>query len=438
MSFSHHSLRFLGAATALASCASVFAGVASAAVGEGSDAALDEIFGGVRPLRIEQATFESAPLAIKCGRLLTMGADRAIFDPGMLLISNGQIEYVGDPIEVPAGYTLIERKDTWVAPGFVDLHSHIQTGGWGDINDMVMPTNAQFSTRPTVVPSNASMRRAMAAGVTTQFGIPGSGTSIGGFGVLYKSKARATYEEIVLQDPGGMKVAQTHNPERRAGDLGATRAGLSWLLEEINDRAVDARDADRFDPALENLRRIQARELPVLIHCAGNDGVAGTVRMWKGRYETRCVVSHGSFDGWYAAGYVAEMGVPVNHGPRTYNFTFGMREGRIVNTTQAYIDAGVPDFSLNTDAPVIPAEELFMQGTVSVHLGSDSYQMMQALTLGPARSFGIDDHVGSLEVGKDADVVIWSGDPLDPRSHVEVVVVDGDVQYQASHDGQWF
>jgi imidazolonepropionase-like amidohydrolase len=274
--------------------------------------------------------------------------------------------------------------------------------------------------------------------VTTQFGIPGSGTSISGFGVLYKSKSDATYEKIVLADPGGMKVAQTHNPERRGGDVGATRAGLSWLLEELNDRAVDARDAERFDPALANLTRIQARELPVLIHCAGNDGVASTVRMWKGRYDTHCIVSHGSFDGWYAADYVASMGVPVNHGPRTYNFTFGMREGRIVNTTQAYIDAGVPDFSLNTDAPIVPAEELFMQGTVSVHLGSDSYQMMQALTIGPAKSFGIDAHVGSLEVGKDADVVIWSGDPLDPRSHVEVVVVDGDIQYQRSHDGQWF
>lgn len=397
-----------------------------------------DLYQGVRPLVLEQQNSGSAPIAIRCERLLTMGMDKAIFDPGMLLMSNGKIEYVGSPKEVPAGYRLIEMKDTWVAPGFVDLHSHTHTVGWGDTNDMVMPTNAQFSTRSTIVTSNANLRRALAAGVTTLFGIPGSGTSISGFGVLHKTKSNATYEAAVLADPGGMKVAQTHNPERRAGDLGRTRAGLSWLLEELNDRAVVARDEDRFDPALANLVRIQARELPALIHCAGNDGVASTVRMWKGRYDTRCVVSHGSFDGSHVADYVAAMGVPVNHGPRILNFTSGVREGRILNTTQVFLDAGVPDFSLNTDSPVIPQEELFMQGTMSAHFGSNPYQMMQALTLGPARSFGIDDHVGSLEVGKDADVVIWSGDPLDPRNFVEVVLIDGDIQYQRNHDGQWF
>ena len=115
-----------------------------------------------------------------------------------------------------------------------------------------------------------------------------------------------------------------------------------------------------------------------------------------------------------------------------------MREGRIVGTSKAYVDAGVPDFSLNTDAPVVPAEEFFLQATVSAHLGAEPYDMLRALTIGPARSFGIDHQVGSLEVGQDADVVLWSGDPLDPRSSVYAVLIDGEVQYQQSHDGQWF
>lgn len=412
--------------------------MALAQASEPQPAIAPDVYGGVRPLVFDSARVAHAPLAVRCGRVLTMDGSDTIHAPGLLLIVDGKLEYVGRPIDVPAGYTVIDRPDTWVVPGFIDLHSHIQTGGWGDINDMVMPTNIEYSTRPTIVPDNPGMRRALAAGVTTLFGIPGSGTSISGFGVLYKTKTRVRYEETLLADPGGMKVAQTHNPERRNGDLGNTRAGLSWMLEEVNDRAVQARDSGTFDPALNNLVRIQSRELPALIHCAGNDGVASTVRMWKGRYDTRCVVSHGSFDGWYAADYVASMGVPVNHGPRTYNFTYGVREGRFVGTSKAYVDAGVPNFSLNTDAPVIPAEELFLQGTVSAHFGADPYQMLQALTIHPARSFGIDDHVGSIEVGKDADVVLWSGDPLDPRSFVDSVVIDGEVQYQQNHDGQWF
>jgi imidazolonepropionase-like amidohydrolase len=397
-----------------------------------------DIYNGVRPLTFDRAPVASAPIAILCGRLLTMADSNEIFDPGMILLRNGSIEYVGKPIDVPADYEVIDLGDAWVTPGFVDLHTHIHTGGWGDINEMLMPTNEPFSTRSTIVPSNPNVRRACSAGVTTLFGIPGSGTSISGFGVLYKSKTQGSYEEIVLQDPGGMKVAQTHNPERRAGDIGATRAGLSWLLEEVNDRAIEARDANRFDPALNNLARIQAKELPVLIHCAGNDGVASTVRMWKGKYDTKCILSHGSFDGWHAAEYVAAMGVPVNHGPRTYNISFGYKEGRFVNTSKAYTDAGVPNFSLTTDSGVIPQEEFFLQATMSAHFGSDPYQMLQALTINPAKSFGIEDSVGSLEVGKNADVVIWSGDPLDPRTAALMVLIDGAIQYNQANDGQWF
>jgi hypothetical protein len=85
--------------------------------------------------------------------------------------------------------------------------------------------------------------------------IPGSGTSNSGFGVIYKSKANATYEEVLVRDPGGMKVAQSYNPERRAGDLGLTRAGLSYILEDENDRAIGANREHRFDLALENLKR---------------------------------------------------------------------------------------------------------------------------------------------------------------------------------------
>ena len=396
------------------------------------------MYQGVRPLVFEHAKSQARPIAIRCGRLLTMADSNAIYDPGMLLLRDGEIEYVGKPREISADYQVIDLEEAWVTPGLVDLHSHIQTGGWGDINEMVTPTNEPYSTRSTIVSSNPGIRRACAAGVTTLFGIPGSGTSISGFGVLYKTKTDADYEEIVLQDPGGMKVAQTHNPERRAGDLGATRAGLSWLLEEVNDRAVKARDSNTFDPSLNNLTRIQAGELSVLIHCAGNDGVASTARMWKAKYNTRSVLSHGSFDGWYAAEYVASLGMPVNHGPRTFNITSGIRESRFVNTSKAYVDAGVPNFSLTTDAGVIPQEELFLQATVSAHYGSDPYQMLQAITINPAKSFGIGDSVGSLEVGKHADVVIWSGDPLDPRTAALKVIIDGAVQYSQADDGQWF
>jgi imidazolonepropionase-like amidohydrolase len=392
-----------------------------------------------RAATAQAAADDAAPrrYALTCGKVFTLDGTDRVLRPGLILIEDGRIDYVGPPREVPDGWTRLDYPDGWAAPGLVDLHTHIHGVGWGDTNDMVLPTNPELRAAPAFVPSNDAIRRACAGGVTTLFAIPGSGTSISGFGLVYKAKTRATWEECVLRDPGGMKVAQTHNPERGAGDLGRTWAGLSWLLEHENDAALAASARGEPNLRLANLERVHRGELPVLIHCAGIEGVASTARMWKQRYGTQAVLSHGSFDGHRAAEWVASLGMPVNHGPRTMDFT-STRTGAIVGTAQRYVEAGVPLFSLNTDSGVIPQEELFLQGSMSARLGADGYLMLKAVTIHPARAFGLADRVGSLENGKDADVVVWDGVPLDPRSRVEVVLIDGDIQYERARDGQWF
>ena len=98
----------------------------------------------------------------------------------------------------------------------------------------------------------------------------------------------------------------------------------------------------------------------------------------------------------------------------------------------------MPHFSLNTDSPVVAQEELFLQGAMSAWLGADPYAMIRAVTIHPAKAFGIDDRLGSLEPGKDADIVVRDGDPLDPRAAVELVLIDGEVHYDRARDGQWF
>ena len=373
-----------------------------------------------------------------CGKVLTMdGADR-VLDPGMVVVREGRIVYVGAPVEVPEGYEVLERPELWASPGMVDLHSHIHARGWGDLNDMVKPLNPELRARPAVDPSQPLIELACAGGVTTMFGIPGSGTSIGGFGTLYKSKTDGGYEGMVLRDPGGMKVAFNFNPQYWGGGPHPW-CSLTWDVEHLNDRAAKLAETEEIENwQLADLERVHRGELPVLIHCASAEGVAGSVRTWKGRYGTTCVVSHGSWDGHLAGEYAAAMDTPVNHGPRVMNYASMRREERIQGGAAAYVDAGVPLFSLNTDAPVIPQHELFLQGTVSARLGADAYRMLQAVTINPAASFLIGDRVGSLEVGKDADVVLTTGDPLDPRSRVEVVLIDGDVQYSRRADGQLF
>ncbi len=373
-------------------------------------------------------------VAIRCGRVLTVDEDDRVIERGLILVRDGRIAYVGPDRAIPAGYPVADFPDAWAAPGLVELHSHIHGG---DINDMVLPVNADLRASSALVPANSAIKRACAGGVTTLFGIPGSGTSMGGFGIVYKAKTHATFESCVVRNPGGLKVAQSYNPERRAGDLGATRAGLSWILEQYNEDARAANREGTSTVGLENLQRVHSRELPVLIHSAGSDGYPAAARMWQVDNKTRAVLSHGCFDAHLTAPWLVGTGAALNVGPREIDFTT-TRDGRITGTAARYLEAGARDLSLNTDSPVVPQEELFLQGAVAARYGADAYTMLRAVTIAPARVFGLDDRVGSLEVGKDADVVLRSGDPLDPRSRVECVYIDGQVEYDRRQAGQWF
>lgn len=375
--------------------------------------------------------------ALRCDKVLTVDGADHVYTKGLILVRGSKIAYVGPDRALPDGYALLENTAGVAAPGMVDLHTHIHSGGFGDTNDMVLPVNPELRAASALRPSNTAVRVACAGGVTTLYGIPGSGTSLSGFGLLYKAKTSATYDEAVMATVGGMKIAQSYNPERGAGDLGQTRAGLSWILEDINEKAIGASREGRTDRALENLQKVHARDLPVLIHCAGSDGFTAASRMWKEKYDTRCVLSHGCFDAHRTAQHVVAAGAPINAGPRMIDY-MSTRDGRITGITAKYAAAGAKDLSVCTDSPVMPQEELFLQGTMSARYGADAYAMLRATTIHPARAFGIDDRVGSLEVGKDADIVIRSGDPLDPRSRVELVLIDGEVQYDRRRDGQWF
>ena len=117
---------------------------------------------------------------------------------------------------------------------------------------------------------------------------------------------------------------------------------------------------------------------------------------------------------------------------------YSSREGRIIGSGHEFVKAGVPLVSLNTDSSVIPQETFFLQGSMSARYGADPYTMLRALTIHPALAFDLADRVGSLEVGKDADVVLWDGDPLDARSAVRCVYVDGRLEYDRERDGQLF
>ncbi len=337
----------------------------------------------------------------------------APIDAGVLIERDGRITALGPrtTTPVPADATVVDHGDAWLCPGFVDLHHHV-SGGGGDINDMTQPLNAELRTLDVVKPSEELIRRTAAGGVTTTLFIPGSGTNLGGFGVLLKMRWNQPLERLVVRELGAMKVAQGFNPERRSGDLGLTRMGSSELLVQLLTRGRDYAAAWRkaaagggerpaFDPALEALRAVFDRQVPVLIHTAGARDCIATARMFQDVFDLRMVLSHGCFDGWLAAGALARRGTPVNLGPRMYEFD---RYGRFQG---------------------MAAEELQLQAAMAIRLGLPYEAALRAVTLQPARQIGIDDRAGSLVVGKDADFQVTAGDPLDPRHAPLAVYIEG-------------
>jgi imidazolonepropionase-like amidohydrolase len=361
-------------------------------------------------------------------------ADGDPIDGGVLIERGGRIVAIGtrSATAMPAGTTVVDHGSNWLAPGFVDLHHHV-AGGGGDINDMTAPLNAELRTLDVVKPSSDAITAAAAGGVTTTLFIPGSGTFLGGFGALLKMRGGGSLEAMVIAEIGAMKVAQGFNPERYSGDLGQSRMGSSALLIEQLDRGRDYAHAWRehlagrgpkpaLDPALEQLRLVFEKKVPVLIHTAGLRDCLSTSRMFQDRYDVRMILSHGCFDGWLAAEALAQKQTPLNLGPRMYQFD---RYGRIQGMCQAYWDAGCRNLSINTDAPVVAAEQLQLQAAMAIRLGLPYEAALCALTIQPARQIGLDDRIGSLAIGKDADFMVTAGDPLDPRNAPLEVYIEG-------------
>lgn len=409
--------------------------------------------GGILPLSAQEAkvgdekkSAAPAPVALRVGKALTMTGKN--LDGALILVRDGKIEKIlEDPLgnlPVPEGFQLVDASDRWAVPGFVDLHSHV---GGSDLNDMVYPTNPGFRVLDNIMPNNPRLRKSVAGGVTTVLFIPGSGTNMGGFGALIKT-AGETVQEMLVRFPGALKIAQGGNPERYGGDLGRDRMGMNYLIRGALEegrrytQAWDDYEAGKREtppdknPRLEYFRGLFKREYPVVVHTQGVQLIQSTLRILHDEMKLWVVIDHGTFDGYKLASEVAKRDVMVMNGPR--QFRFDREYGRIVGLAAGWHDGGVKTVGVNTDSPVIPQEELFFQAAMAVRLGLDPEVALRGMTINPAKAVGLQDQVGSLEPGKDADIVLWTGDPLDIRNYVTYVLINGKVAYDTSKEPRRF
>jgi imidazolonepropionase-like amidohydrolase len=365
-----------------------------------------------------------------------------VVNNAVILVRDGKIEAVGPSrsTPIPAGYEVLDVGDRWVMPGMVDLHCHI--AGTFDINDMVYLTNPGLRASTSVVPDNAALRRGVAGGVTSVLFIPGSGTNIGGQGVLLKT-ALPTFEEMRIKDPGSMKLAQAGNPERFMG--GVARSFMNYNTRNTFRRGVayakrweayERGEGERPEKDLqfEVFRALMKDQIRVSTHTQIYQVVNMTIQMIAKEMGVPVFIDHGTFDGWRAADLAQEAGVNAILGPRsidvpTYRFIrwSGSNPERIQGVAAGYQSMGHKMIGFNTDSPVIPQEELQLQAGVGVRYGFDdsNLEAVRGLTIVPATTSRIGHRVGSIEVGKDADLLIITGHPADPRSSVETVFIEG-------------
>ncbi|MVA77682.1 amidohydrolase family protein [Auraticoccus sp. F435] len=360
---------------------------------------------------------------------------------GTVLVTDGTITALGPDVEVPAGAEVVDAGGGWLLPGFVDAHTHLgvheEGEGWSgdDTNEMTDPVTAHVRALDAIYPGDLGFTDALGGGVTTVCVNPGSGNVVGGLCVALHTSGR-TVEEMVLRSPAGLKAALGENPKRIYGEqkrtpstrLGVAAVMRSAFVEAENYRArrdraaAEGKPFDGRDLKLEALLSVLDREIPWRQHSHRADDIATAVRI-ADEFGYQLVLDHGT-EAHLVADLLAERGIPVLIGPLLTSRSKVELRNRSTANPGRLARAGV-EISIITDHPVIPIHFLVHQATFAVKAGLDRETALRSITINPARALGLEDQIGSLEVGKLGDVVLWSGDPLDVMQRALRVFVAG-------------
>lgn len=386
-------------------------------------------------------------MAFRVAKVVTVDDRDTVLNDAVVLVSEGKIEAVGpaDTLKIPDGYQVHTFAEHWLVPGLIDCHDHV-AGSLGDLNDMVYLTNPGLDTRATIEPNNELIKQARMGGVTSVLLIPGSGTNISGFGTISKTGGD-TPDEVILRSPGSLKIAQSGNPEGYF--IGVNRTFMNWNTRQTLLKARAYHDAwtafekhetdvkPEFNPIFDRFRGLFRREYPASVHTQQYQVVMTTIDMLGAKLGIWTVLDHSELnDVWKLAPLVVEHGIWTIVGPRTYHFD--TRERRFVGLTAAWWLYGARNVGINTDAPVVPQQELSYQAAIGCWYGFLPYLALRGVTQVPAKALGIYDKVGSIETGKSADFAIWTGDPIDPRSACLMTIVNGKVAYDGTKEVRQF
>lgn len=374
-------------------------------------------------------------LLIKNGHIKPMVGPE--LERGCILADDeGKIAAIAEEIEAPEGAEVIDAGGRLVTPGCVEAHCHIgldnEGMGWEghDYNEIVDPLTPQLRAIDSINPIDEAFGLALRGGVTTACTGPGSANVVGGSFAAIKLSGKRV-DKMIVKSPLAMKCAFGENPKRCYGKNSnkspMTRMGTASLLRELlfkTRRYMEEKEDGKnpaYDMKLEAMIPVIKGEIPLKAHAHRADDILSSIRIAK-EFGVKLTLDHCT-DGALIADELAEEGFPAFVGPTLGGKSKIELQNKSFKTPAVLHEAGVP-ISIITDAPVIPLQFLPMCAGLAAAEGLDMEEAWRAITINPARQTGIADRVGSLEAGKDADIVIWTADPLTTiggRAYITVV-----------------
>lgn len=358
-----------------------------------------------------------------------------------IALRGGKIEEIAEVLQPQGDEEVVDATGLRVYPGIVEAHSHLGVrnsllGGLSsDLNESSDPLTPHLRAIDSFYPQDESVGRALAAGITTVCTGPGSTNVLGGTFIVTKTCGNSV-DKMVLSAAAAMKCAFGENPRGTYKGKGCgTRMSIAGKLREMlylsRDYMLRKEAADgeitkmpRFDIKAEAMIPVLKREVPLKAHAHRADDILTAIRIAK-EFDAKLTIEHCT-DGHLIVDELLEAGCPVAVGP-----SLGARGSKLELMNKTFDTPGILaraglSVSLITDHPVYPQECLPLFAGMAVKAGMDPFAALQAITINPAQHIGVADRVGSIEIGKDADVVLTDGDIMENSARIVAVFVNGE------------
>lgn len=383
-------------------------------------------------------------LLIKNGKVLTMtGKD---YEKGCVLVNDGKIVQVAEKIEETSDMEVIDADGCTVMPGIIEAHCHIgiseeDKGFEGeDCNEMTDPVTPQLRALDAVNPMDTAFEDAVKAGVTGVMTGPGSANVIGGQFVFMKTSGKCI-DDMVVKEPAAMKIAFGENPKRvynSKGKMPSTRMATAALLREALTKAKfykakkekALKDGELFeeDFKLEALIPVLERKIPLKAHAHRADDILTAIRIAK-EFNVKMTLDHCS-EGQFITEKIKETGFPALIGPTLTARSKIEVKNKTFKTPGILAKAGIK-VAIITDHPVVPIGYLPICAGFAAKNGLGIEEAYKAITINAAEICNVSDRVGSLEPGKDADIAIFTGNPMEVFTETKYTIINGKVVYRA-------